>query len=64
MQDKTIITLVVGSLSIISTITAYTTYMICGPGGDGVIFGTVVGAIGTIAGGIIGFKFGASGSQN
>jgi hypothetical protein len=29
---------------------SYAIYMICGPGGDGLIFASVVGAIGVIAG--------------
>jgi len=43
----------------IGLITAnYYIYMAFGPGGDGVIFGAMIGGIGGIIGGIAGFEFG------
>ena len=47
-----------GGFAISSIIATYGIYMAFGPGGDGVIFGAVIGAIGCIAGGIAGFEFG------
>jgi len=63
MNDKTIVSLVIGCLGLVLVTASYAVYMIFGPGGDGVIFGSVVGAIGLITGGILGFKFGGSGSE-
>ena len=47
-----------GAFAIGSVIATYGIYMAFGNGGDGVIFGTVIGAIGVIAGGIAGFEYG------
>ena len=47
-----------GGFAISSVIAVYGIYMGFGPGGDGMIFGSVVGVIGAIAGGIAGFEFG------
>jgi len=63
MEEKTIVSLVIGGLGLTLTTASYAVYMIFGPGGDGVIFGSVVGTIGMIVGGIIGFKFGSGGES-
>ena len=47
-----------GAFAILMVVAVYGIYMIYGPGGDGPIFGTAIGAIGLIAGGIAGFEFG------
>jgi len=52
-----------GGVAIASVVGVYGVYMAFGPGGDGAIFGTVIGAIGVIAGGIAGFEFGSKKSN-
>jgi len=47
-----------GGFAISTVVAVYGIYMAFGPGGDGAIFGTVIGAIGLIAGGIAGFEYG------
>jgi len=46
-----------GAFGIGSIIGTYGIYMAYGPGGDGAIFGAVIGSIGAIIGGIAGFEF-------
>ena len=46
-----------GSFAICMIVAVYCIYMVYGPGGDGAIFGTVLGTIGVITGGIAGFEF-------
>jgi len=46
-----------GAFAISGVIAVYGIYMAFGPGGDGIIFGSVIGAIGLISGGIAGFEF-------
>jgi hypothetical protein len=59
MQDKTIITICIGMTSIVSIVGSYMSYLfIMRPATDGVVFGSVVTAIGAISAGIIGFHFG------
>lgn len=50
--------LIFGGFCISAIIVTYGLYMAFGPGGDGTILGTIIGAIGLLAGGIIGFEFG------
>jgi len=50
--------MIFGAFCICGVIATYGIYMAFGPGGDGVIFGSVIGAVGIIAGGIAGFEFG------
>ena len=47
-----------GGFAIASIIAVYGIYMAFGPGGDGIVFGSVIGAILGIAGGIAGFEYG------
>lgn len=57
--------LIFGGFCISGVIATYGIYMAFGPGGDGAIFGSVIGAIGLLAGGIAGFEFGfKKGSSN
>lgn len=46
-----------GAFAIVVIAVIYAIYMIFGPGGDGPIFGSVLGAIGLITGGIAGFEY-------
>lgn len=46
-----------GAFAISMIVATYGIYMIFGDGGDGVIFGSVLLAIGGIAGGIAGFEY-------
>ena len=46
-----------GGFAISTVVAVYSVYMAFGPGGDGIIFGGVVGAIGMITGGIAGFEY-------
>ena len=46
-----------GSFAISMVVAVYGIYMVYGPGGDGMIFGGVVGSIGLICGGIAGFQY-------
>ena len=46
-----------GAFAICMIVAVYGIYMVYGPGGDGAIFGTVLGTIGVITGGIAGFEF-------
>lgn len=46
-----------GAFAICMIVAVYGIYMVYGPGGDGVIFSSVLGAIGLITGGIAGFEF-------
>ncbi len=65
MEDKTIITLVVGCLSMALIAGCYMGYLfIMRPASDGVIFASVVAALGAIAAGILGFHFGKSGDSS
>lgn len=51
--------LIFGAFGITCIIATYGIYMAFGPGGDGAIFGVVIGSIGALVGGIAGFEFGA-----
>jgi len=47
-----------GGFAISSVVATYGIYMAFGPGGDGVIFGAVIGGIGAITAGIAGYEYG------
>jgi hypothetical protein len=64
MQDKTIVSICMGITSMVLIALCYIVYMVFGPGGDGMIFGTVMTAIGAILGVVIGIKITATKTED
>ena len=60
MQDKTIIAVAVGVTAMVLIAFCYMVYMVFGPRGDGLVFGSVMAAISAVAAGVIGYKINVS----